>query len=190
MSVETEIKLRFPSAAAALELLRGAGFEPEHERAFEANTVFDTAEKALLSKRHLLRLRQFRGESILTFKGAPVEGPHKSRPEFETAVASSPAFHRILEALGYSPCFRYEKYRTSFARPGEAGHAVLDETPIGVFVELEGEAGWIDASAARMGFSRADYITGSYGSLWRQHCAAHGSKAGDMVFDERTAPGT
>jgi adenylate cyclase class 2 len=185
VSVETEIKLRVRSAAEAVQLLRGVGFEPAHERAFEANTLFDTADKSLLAKRHLLRLREFRGESILTFKGVPAEGPHKIRPEFETAVASSAAFRQILESLGYAPCFRYEKYRTTFQHPGENGHAVVDETPIGVFLELEGEAGWIDRTASRLGFGPGDYITASYGALWRSYCLERGIEPGDMVFAGR-----
>lgn len=185
MSVETEIKLRAPDASRARELLLEAGFEQEHERAFESNTVFDTPEKSLLARRHLLRLREFRGESILTFKGAPVGGPHKTRPEFETAIASSAALRQILEALGYAPFFRYEKFRTSFRLPGARGHAMIDETPIGVFLELEGDADWIDRIASRLGFGQDDYIIESYGALWRSYCLEHGIDAGDMVFAER-----
>ncbi len=182
MSVETEVKLKSPSPGALRELLDKAGFLQVHERAFEANTVFDTPDQSLLAKGHLLRLREFRGQAILTFKGAALPGPHKSRPEFETAASDLHALRLIIEALGYQPYFRYEKFRTSFRRPGDSGHAVLDETPIGVFLELEGESAWIDSTAAELGFAPQDYITASYGTLWREYCSSSGSASGNMVF--------
>lgn len=181
-SMEVEIKLAVASAGEGMERLRRAGFAPLHERAFEANTVFDTAALELIQSGRLLRLREFRGEALLTFKGQPEPGPHKKRREIETRVADGAAMQAVLEALGYRPVFRYEKFRTAFARSGEGGHAFLDETPIGCYLELEGEPGWIDAVAAELGFSRADYITLSYGSLYREHCRSQGTEPSHMIF--------
>lgn len=181
---ETEVKLQVPSAEAARALLARAGFVPLHDRAFEANSVFDTPARDLMNSSRLLRLRAFRGEAILTFKGAPEPGPHKVRPEFETAASDSAALQLILESLGYEVLFRYEKYRTTLQREGDPGHAVLDETPIGTFLELEGPPNWIDSTAAQLGFSQSDYILLSYGSLYRQHCQALGISPTHMVFAE------
>ncbi len=55
----------------------------------------------------------------------------------------------ILRALGFSPTFRYEKYRAEWS--DGTGHAVIDETPIGNFGELEGPARWIDRTAQAAG---------------------------------------
>ena len=60
--------------------------------------------------------------------------------------------------------FRYEKYRTEFRQPRRAGVAMLDETPVGVYLELEGTPHWIDRTARRLGFQESDYITASYGA--------------------------
>lgn len=179
---EVEIKLAAASAAEGGERLRRAGFAPLHERAFEANSVFDTPGLELIRSGRLLRLREFRGDALLTYKGPPEPGPHKRRREIETRVADGCAMQALLEALGYQVVFRYEKYRTAFAREGDAGHAFLDETPIGCFLELEGEPGWIDAVAAELGFARGDYITLSYGSLYREHCLRQGIEPAHMVF--------
>lgn len=179
---EIEVKLAVPGAAAARELLLRAGFAELHERAFESNEVYDTEGGDLMLSRRLLRLRDFRNEAIVTFKGPPEPGPHKTRPEYETRVDSAPAFRQILHALGYRLNFRYEKYRTTLQRAGEAGHAVLDETPIGTFLELEGPAAWIDATADELGFARGSYILLSYGSLYREHCQRAGIAPTHMVF--------
>lgn len=180
---ETEVKLAVPSAEAARELLLRAGFAALHERAFESNEVFDTPDGELLLSRRLLRLRDFRGEAILTFKGPPEPGPHKVRPEFETVVESAPICRQILHALGYRLTFRYEKFRTTLQRSSEPGHAVLDETPVGTFLELEGPPGWIDSTAAELGFSPSSYILLSYGSLYREYCKRAGIPPTHMVFE-------
>lgn len=181
-SVEVEIKLAVASPADGEERLRRARFAPLYERAFEANTVFDTPALELVQSGRLLRLREFRGGALLTFKGPSEPGPHKTRREIETHVADGAAMQALLEALGYRAVFRYEKYRTAFARGGESGHAFLDETPIGCYLELEGAPEWIDRTAAELGFAREDYITLSYGSLYREHCRKAGIEPAHMVF--------
>lgn len=182
--VEVEIKLAVASAAEGEQRLRRAGFAPLHARAFEANSVFDTATLELIHSGRLLRLREFRGRALLTYKGQPEPGPHKKRREIETEVSDAASMQAMLESLGYRVVFRYEKYRTAFRRAGQGGHAFLDETPIGCYLELEGEPGWIDATAAELGFAAADYITLSYGALYREHCLRRGVEPAHMVFEE------
>ena len=82
------------------------------------------------------------------------------------------------------------EYRTEYARQGEPGHALLDETPIGVFMELEGPARWIDRTAKQLGFSRDDYILLSYGRLYEQWRQAHGIESTDMSFGSIPTPRT
>lgn len=180
---EVEIKLAVASREDGARRLREAGFLPLHDRAFEENLVFDTSGLELIQSGRLLRLREFRGEALLTFKGATEPGPHKIRREIETRVEDGAAMRALLESLGYRIVFRYEKYRTAFSRPEEDGRAYLDETPIGVYLELEGPPEWIDGAAADMGFLRSDYITLSYGTLYREHCRARGIEPAHMVFE-------
>jgi adenylate cyclase class 2 len=169
-------------------LLSGQGFYIVHPRAFEANLLFDTPERSLRAERRLLRVREFGGVATLTYKGTPETGRHKSREELETEVADAETLRTILGRLGYLPFFRYEKYRTVYQRPGEtAGLAVLDETPIGCWMELEGRPEWIDATAPRLGFTQQQYSTESYGALWLQHCREHGIVSNDMVFPPSAA---
>ena len=182
---ETEIKLAVAGTEAARRLLRKAGFRVTRRRVFEANTVFDTAHRSLRSANLLLRLRETPGADTLTFKGPPLTGKHKSREELEIVLPSAATCGLILHRLGYEPAFRYEKYRTEFRLAGTAGVATLDETPIGVYFELEGGPRWIDRMAKRLGFRESDYITASYGRLYLEWCAARRIQAGDMVFSHR-----
>jgi len=181
---EIEIKLRLRGADDGLARLRGLGFQAVTERVFEQNEVFDDTGLSLRAGKCLLRVRQVGGEVTLTFKGAPVPGRHKSREEIELRLSDAAAMGRVLSRLGYEPVFRYEKYRTTFARADEPGQVTLDETPIGDFFELEGPPEWIDRTAGQLGFSEGDYITASYGSLFAQHCEATGSDRRHMVFGE------
>ncbi len=54
---------------------------------------------------------------------------------------------------------------------------MLDETPIGIFLEIEGDAAGIHAAATALGFGPEDYLTDSYAALFR---ASGGT--GDMLF--------
>ena len=120
---------------------------------------------------------------VLTWKGPGASGPHKDREEWETGVESFAEMQRILEHLGYTPTFRYEKFRTEFRQKGESGGVVtLDETPIGTFLELEGPGTWIDRTAQFLGFRKEDYVLESYGSLYLAYCARRGLQPANMVF--------
>jgi adenylate cyclase class 2 len=181
-NLEIEIKLRIDSVAAARRLLRQRGFSIVTPRVLEINTIFDTAAGTLRSGRKLLRLRQARHRHTLTFKGPTNSSRFKSREELESDFSDPASMRRILERLGYAPVFRYEKYRTEYAGPDAAGAVMLDETPIGAFLELEGGPRWIDRTARALGFSRDGYITSSYGKLYLEHCQAKGVEPTKMVF--------
>jgi len=182
--IETEVKIRLADTSAALRRLNETGFSVSVPRRFESNTLFDTSDLTLRRAQMLLRLRQAGGQSIVTWKGPSIPGPHKIRPELETTVASSETLAQILHALGYEPTFRYEKYRTEYKQTQATSDGVVtvDETPIGDFLELEGTPDWIDKTAALLGFERGAYVLASYGRLYLDHCAAQGLEPGHMVF--------
>ena len=124
-------------------------------------------------------MRDDDGHAYLTFKGAVVPGPLKVREEIETSAASAERLLAILAALGYTPVFRYEKFREELALPGAL--VAIDETPIGTFLEIEGDADAIHDCARRLGFAAADYITASYRALYLA-AAGDGAAGGDMTF--------
>lgn len=180
--IEVEIKLRLPNAARGRRLLRAARYRVSKRRVFESNTVYDRPSGNLRTNGELLRLRRSGSAWLLTYKGPSKPGKHKSRPERETFVSDGAAAGDILQRLGYVPAFRYEKFRTEFGKPKAPGVIVLDETPIGVFLELEGPPQWIDGAAAELGFNENAYITQSYGSLYIEDCRRRGIAPSHMLF--------
>ena len=179
---EVEIKLRVDDAPTGRRLLRQAGFRVSRRRAYEDNLLFDTPERALRSQGVLLRLRRSGPHSTLTFKGPATAGKHKSRLELETTVASASTLQDILILLRFAAVFRYEKYRTEYRCKYYRVLATLDETPIGVFIELEGKPLWIDRTARRLGFGEVSYITDSYAGLYQTSRKPREGKAWAMVF--------
>ena len=184
-TVEIEIKLSFASPAAARSALRKAGFQVTARRAFETNAIYDTPTGTLRAKGLVVRYRVWGRTHIITYKGPAELTPgsvHKRRVERETLVADGAPIVATWEAAGLTPSFRYEKYRTVFARPRERGHAMLDETPIGTYVELEGTASWIDRTARLLGFAPHLYIQDSYAALQAKACVKQGLAFRDLLF--------
>ena len=180
-TIETEIKLRLKDAADGTRRLTEAGFAIVKPRIFEANTVFDTPDLSLRSRNSLLRLRQAGDLSIVTYKGPSVEGKHKTREELEFEVSDSGMCAEVIARIGFQKVFRYEKYRTEYRCGHSTGRAMLDETAIGTFLELEGTPDWIDQQAIRLGFTEQEYITASYGRLYLDYCVGTGKTPGDML---------
>ncbi len=182
MALETEVKIKLENADLGRERLLAHGFLPIGPREFESNQLFDTPGQSLRSADQLIRLRRIGDRRILTFKGKSIGHEHKVREELETAIGDADVFEAILERLGYAPTWRYDKYRTEYHTPGEVGHALLDETPIGIFMELEGDADWIDKKAHQLGFSKRDYILQSYAWLFSEFCRERGIPMVPMTF--------
>ena len=184
--MEVEVKFRVNDPVTFETRLASLGMTKKTVRTFERNTLYDTPQRDLLNSGRLLRLRQYGERWVMTFKAKPdfddPSAPHKSRIELETEVEDGKSTALILERLGYRSCFIYEKWRTEWKDSG--GHVTLDETPIGLYAELEGTAEWIDDTAARLGVAKADYITLSYGRLFEVWRASHHAEAKHLTFEE------
>src|SRR5258708_2918923 len=116
----------------------------------------------------------------MTLKGKAGVGGEKWRLEIETQVAEGPALESILKAIQLQPSFRYEKFRTELS--DGHGRVVIDETPIGIFGEIEGSPRWIDSVARRLQVLPSDYITDSYPHLFLKWKRRTGSQACNLLF--------
>ncbi len=181
---EVEIKFRIDDIDALTYSLQAAGFRLITPRTHEMNTLYDQRGGKLRRRGALLRLRQYGSRWTVTYKdrSGPQSGRHKSRREVETQVEKGEALGKVLEAVGFSPSFRYEKYRSEWS--DSTGHVVIDETPIGNFGEIEGQPEWIDATAQRLNIAVKSYLKESYAELFTAWKRKTRSKAREMTFKE------
>lgn len=184
MAIEREVKLRFDSADDARARVLALGATPLRGRRLQEDALLDTPDAQLAGRRSALRVRIESGRSLLTFKGPPQPGPMKLRDEYETVVGDSQVLMTILHALGLEVCFRYEKYREEFAVADLV--VAIDETPLGVFVEIEGSEIGIHETARLLGKGPADYVTASYRTLFMADREERGGRHEHMLFADST----
>lgn len=179
--LEREIKLRFASAEEARSAIVALGATPLLGRRLQEDMLLDTPAGLLREKRSALRIRTENSKSRVTLKGPVQPSAMKLREELETVVGDGHVLLRVFEELGLAVWFRYEKYREEFSH--EDVTIAIDETPVGVYVEIEGSERGIEATAAALGRTASDYIVESYRGLFLQERERHGAAGNDMVFD-------
>jgi adenylate cyclase, class 2 len=179
---EVEIKFRIDDTQTLTAGLQAAGFSLVTPRTHEMNILYDQPGAKLRRRGALLRLREYGPKWTLTYKdrAVPQTSRHKSRREFETQISNGEAMAQVLEALGYKPSFRYEKYRSEWS--DSDGHVVIDETPIGNFGEIEGPPQWIDVTARRLNIAVENYLKESYAELFMAWKRKTKSRAAEMTF--------
>ena len=181
---EKEVKLQFDTVEAARQAVLTAGSRLVVSRRLLEDRLFDFGDGRLRLMGLSLRVRRDADRAYLTLKGPVQPGPVKSREEYETLVGSAATVEAALASAGFQVMFRGQKYREEYDLDG--ARLALDETPIGVFVEIEAastEA--IAAASTRLGRTPADYSIVSYPTLWRQWREARGLPPADMLFDLR-----
>jgi adenylate cyclase class 2 len=190
---ETEIKLGVTHLAVMIQKISALGINCRG-RVRERNTLFDTPGEELRRRGRLLRIRVETPapttlipgglrRTVVTFKSpatASAGSRYKEKLERELVVRSVRSWWSGLRSLGFRPGFRYEKFRTTFHL--RALHLDLDETPVGVFLEIEGAPGSIDRIASALGFSPRDYIRSTYAELYATECLRRGQIPGNMLF--------
>jgi adenylate cyclase, class 2 len=190
---ETEIKLRVADLAGLIRKIGRLRADCDG-RVLEQDTLFDTPDEDLRRRGCLLRVRLETPapsrlipgglrRTVITSK-APVRASggsrYKEKLERELVIRLTRDWAASLRPLGFRAGFRYEKFRTTFRLPGL--HLDLDETPVGVFLEIEGEPRRIDRVARALGFSSRDYIRSTYWDLNAAECRRGGQIPKNMLF--------
>src|SRR5215510_1837234 len=189
-SHEIEVKLRFDDLAAFARA--GIALEVETARHFEDNWLLDSTDHYLSERDAILRVRSAAGKGSITYKeqeeGAAAASQFKKRIELETAIDDPESAVAIFERLGYRKWFRYQKYRTVYRATlpdGSKLQVMFDETPLGAFVELEGEEEIIAHAVKLLGVTPAEYVLESYLAIQAEQCLRQGKPLEDMVFDKK-----
>ncbi len=182
MSIPLEIEVKFflvdpEPLRRRLEALgaRSSG------RCFESNLRFDDGSRSLRRRGALLRLRKDR-ETILTFKDrGPDDTEFKVHRELEVNVSDFDRAMQILQALGFDPVQRYEKWRETYRL--EETEFCLDTLPFGEFLEIEGEKDAIRRYAGRLGLRWESRILDNYLAIFSLLKERRGLGFTDVTFD-------
>jgi adenylate cyclase class 2 len=164
---EIEVKFYIRNLNQIRTKLEMIGAVLNKPRVFESNLRFDYPDGGLSANKQVLRLRSDT-EVILTYKGpAQLNQPVSVREEIEVQVDDHERAKHLLEALGFEVYMQYEKYRTTYTY--QEVIVVLDELPIGNFIEIEGpNAGTIHNMSKLLGLSWENRIPASYLYLYGQ----------------------
>jgi len=189
--LEREVKLLFPTTAAAREVVLAAGAVLAEALRLQDDSLYDLPDETLRRKGCVVRIRTERwtdrpDTTTLTVKGPVQASQMKLREEHETRVENAQALMRAFDALGMRVWFRYQKYREEFSTPGLV--LAIDETPVGTYVELEGDEDAIRAMTTALGRSPADFIVDSYYRLFMKRRDEFGIAGPFMIFSAAEAP--
>ena len=171
-ALETEVKIRIPNISSTRDLLESLGFSKEIEMQEETSTLWD-CDGALRAQHCALRLRIYAGKIFLTYKGARLsDNEFKIRPESEVTVSDLGQMESILKHLGYRPALTMVKHREVWCRPELI--ACVDETPLGLFLEIEGVAPAIKLAMETLCRDPDRIEIRDYPSMYEEYAAPHG----------------
>ena len=179
---EIEVKFIVDDLAALRQRILTIGACLKTPRTYEDNVTFDTPDQQLRRQGRLLRLRRDRHARI-TYKepSRSKQQDFKVLREYEVNVSDFAQMHTILEKIGLHPALRYEKYRETFTY--QNAELLLDETPCGIFLEIEGPQDTIRDLAAQLGIDFKTRLIAGYGEIFEAVCATYNLHLTDMTFD-------
>lgn len=183
--LEIELKIPVEELTFVREGLTRGSAEAVHPMAREVNLLLDTEDRRLERAGSILRLRRYGAHHILTFKGPAVyHGAIKERPEREIEIEDVERMRDILSDIGLRQVAAYEKDREMWLI--DEISVVLDHTPMGDFVEVEGPRERLQGVARSLGLDPSTAVKGSYLSLWRKHRLRHPKHniPVDMAFEK------
>jgi adenylate cyclase class 2 len=185
-----EIEVKIPASSNLLDGYPELVKELVAERHFEDNWLLDFEDGRLQQSGSTLRVRKAAGRGFITFKGPKIaHAQFKVREELEVETDGPDRFIALFERLGLRQTFRYQKYRTVYRLTLPSGNtllAMIDETPIGNFVEFEGDQHNIEEVLDHLRLDRSSLITLSYPALHAEFCRIAGKPVSEMVFERTT----
>ncbi len=182
MDQEIEVKFLLKDYSALMQKISDLQLACSQERIHEFNLRYDLPDGSLVAKKQVLRLRKDT-QARLTFKGPGImEQDVLTRKEIEVVVSDFDATNRLLEALGYQMIMMYEKFRANYLMDKLV--LSVDETPLGLFIELEGESpAQVRRSADALGLNWDARINLSYSALLNIFNQSTGHAFRDLSFE-------
>ncbi|MDH5233765.1 MAG: CYTH domain-containing protein, partial [Gemmatimonadota bacterium] len=158
---EVELKGVVPDLARARAALEAAGATRTYAGRLE-DRRYDTADRSLALKDHVLRLRVYRADSVrsaLDFKGPTtyVDG-YKVREECSVPTGDPHDLALILERLGYEVTREIDREIEQYALDGAVVRFECYPR-MDVLVEVEGEPPAIERAIGALGLPREGFTT-------------------------------
>ena len=191
---EVELKSVAPDPDRTVAELRAAGAVLALEGRL-CDSRYDTPDRALLARDHVLRLREFTDRegprASVDWKGPTtlVDG-YKVREELSSEIGEPGQFARILDRLGYVVIREVHRNISQFEFRGAVTR--VERYPrMDALIEVEGEPAAIEAAIAAMGLPRAGFTPERLQDFVARFEARTGSRAalcdrelaGDYRFD-------
>lgn len=165
-ALEQEVKFLLEDSAGLRLRLAALGAHSYQPRMHEVNLRFDTADGSLTRTGKVLRLRKA-GAVILTYKEPDPAASAVARRSLETEIVVDDLEKtaHLLQALGFRPIVRYEKYREVFR--WKSVLLMFDQMPFGEFLELEGpDLEELRQTAVRLGLDWKHAMKTSYMAIF------------------------
>lgn len=163
---EIEVKVPVKDFKEVKKLLKNLKAKKKCKETLEKNILFENKYIKIKDKDWVFRLRSFGEKNLLTLKTkAKGKKGFKVREEINLYFDDFEKMKKILEKLGFFEAFYYEKYRESYDLSGL--EISLDRTPVGNYVELEGEYRKILSFLDKMGVKIEQTLSLSYYQLFR-----------------------
>jgi predicted adenylyl cyclase CyaB len=157
---EVELKSVVPDPERLVARLRAAGAVPVLDGRL-SDTRYDTADRALLARDHVLRLRVFAGaagsDASLDWKGPTLQSDgYKVREEISSSIGNADALARMLDSLGYVVIREVQREISQFEFRGAVVR--VERYPrMDALVEVEGDPAAIESAIAASGLPRAGF---------------------------------
>jgi len=179
--LEIEVKFYLAEIHAVRERILAMG-AASIGRVFETNICFDDGPGSLKAQGNLLRLRKDQ-RITLTFKSRPAspDKDFKIHHELELQVDDFDTCRAILEGLGFHPAQTYEKWRETYMVSDT--QLLVDTTPYGIFLEIEGEKSNIRHIAEQLGLQWQERISLNYLEIFHIIQQEENLPFHDMTFD-------
>ena len=132
------------------------------------------------------------GSITLTVKAKikdETEGDYFKRIEIESVIVNEKDIIDMMPYFGFPKKISWEKRRHSFLFNNQESEIIfyLDETPMGWYLEIEGEELKIEEVIKKLGLEKEKRITKAYLGLWEEYKKEKGILSKDMMFEKQTS---
>lgn len=184
--IEQEVKFEVPNIKNILKKLKEIG-ATEIATDFQRTIRFETENDDLLSKGMFLRVRSGHGDVItLKRKISEDNADFKEREEIETKVEDLAKMRKIINYLGFTKEFIFEKYRSNWKYKG--AEISVDELPFGNYLEIESTPELINEIAKDLELDNKYRKALTYWDLFEKYKKANNLTGDNIVFPKNYKP--